>query len=92
MIVKIGENEYDEPITLFDDAYEGGLIDANGMPVNISDLHLAIKELASLRQERDDLQKRVEELEEANKVLADGLSEIGIAVADITQKESPDEN
>lgn len=77
MIVKIGENEYDEPITLFDDAYEGGLIDANGMPVDISDLHLAIKELASLRQERDALQKRVEELERAFKVqsqIVDALS------------------
>lgn len=65
MKIKIGENEYEGPIshTLATDAFIP--VDVNGKVVNIRDNKLALNELAQLRQERDSLQKRVDELEKA---------------------------
>jgi hypothetical protein len=65
--IKIGENEYVAPFTTKDDPESGRdwFVDANGKFIRFNDACLALNELAQLRQERDSLQKRVDELEKA---------------------------
>lgn len=72
--MKIGNNDYTPPFW-WDSTDEGWFIadsfgkkeedDCEGDQVEMDDILSALNELASLRQERDDLQKRVEELGEA---------------------------
>lgn len=79
-MIEIGKNEYRHPFRIAVlNAQNGtrGLVDANNVIIWNDDILLALNELSQLRQERDELQKRVKELEVENKFLQECLDQRG---------------